>query len=805
MFWVHAGTAERIEKDYLDIAKAVGIPGWEDPKFDKLGMVKDWFERKALGKWILIIDNADDIDMLYGGPANSIRYADYFPRASSGAILLTTRNMKVGTRFTSSVQNLIHVQPLPVAESIRLLKAKIIANVNEEDYASLAIALDNVPLALVQAAAFITEQSSSISEYLHLYNQSDTTKIQLLSDDFEDDIRDKDTKRPVVITFFISFEQIKKSDPYAAEILSFMSMLDPQAIPRSLLINDESPVICRKALGTLQAFSLITRSSRQDQDDELYDLHRLVRLAMYSWLIRNGELAVSKRKAVLIMTERFNVLGGNFHENRETCRIYFPHALAILSSIPMKDDSVSSQAIRSSITTQSEMQVEQSDLFYTVSKYLRYRGDYRAGQPMMQRSLAIREEVLGQEHAKTLRSMCEMIWYLNTQGNAKEALKVGRKTLLLQEKTLGQQHPHTLETIYHLTNSLKRLEKYEEAELMTQKSLQFHEEIFGEEDLRTADIRSNLGNILSKLGNYEEAEQMARQTLQHYKNVLGVDHPKTLKSMSDLATCLEDQSKHEEAEQIYQQALELRKKVLGNEHPDTLKSMSHLATVLNYRCKYEEAEEIDRQTLQFKKKVLGDEHPDTLLSMSNLACYLDNQNKHKEAEEMTRQTLQFQKNVLGDEHRDTLINMSNLASNLNNQNKYEEAEKVARQTLQLRKKVLGDEHPHTLINMSNLAYYLNNQNKHEEAEEMAQQTLQFRKKVLSKKHPDTILSTEILIWVLNKQGKHREARMLKLQLQDKVSDDKHPHEFRARSPRSSDPRRGVLSWFSRVKGKGREF
>lgn len=242
VFWVY------IEKDYLDVAKAVGIPGWEDPKFDKLGIVEDWFEKKALGKWILIIDNADDIDMLYGA---SIRYADYFPWASNGAILLTTRNMKVGTKFISSVQNFIHVQPLAVAESVRLLKAQITTDVNEPDYESLAIALNNVPLALVQAAAFISAESSSISEYLHLYNQSDTTKIQLLSDGFEDDMRDKDTKRPVVITFFVSFEQIKKSDPYAAEILSFMSILDPQAIPRSLLPRDENLVNFRKALGTL--------------------------------------------------------------------------------------------------------------------------------------------------------------------------------------------------------------------------------------------------------------------------------------------------------------------------------------------------------------------------------------------------------------------------------------------------------------------------------------------------------------------------------------------------------------------------
>jgi len=45
------------------------IDRWDsqDPKVDKLQLVKDWFEEEASGKLILVIDNADDIDLLHGG------------------------------------------------------------------------------------------------------------------------------------------------------------------------------------------------------------------------------------------------------------------------------------------------------------------------------------------------------------------------------------------------------------------------------------------------------------------------------------------------------------------------------------------------------------------------------------------------------------------------------------------------------------------------------------------------------------------------------------------------------------------
>jgi hypothetical protein len=48
IFWVHAGTAQRMEKDYFDIAQEVSITGWDsaDPQINKLHLVKDWLEKK---------------------------------------------------------------------------------------------------------------------------------------------------------------------------------------------------------------------------------------------------------------------------------------------------------------------------------------------------------------------------------------------------------------------------------------------------------------------------------------------------------------------------------------------------------------------------------------------------------------------------------------------------------------------------------------------------------------------------------------------------------------------------------------
>lgn len=79
-----------------------------------------------------------------------------------------------------------------------------------------------------------------------MYRRSDLSKIKLHNHNFEDNERDPDIKNPVAVTWEISFEQIRKNDHLAAELLSLMSVLDRQAFPKSLLSSDKEEVVLEK-------------------------------------------------------------------------------------------------------------------------------------------------------------------------------------------------------------------------------------------------------------------------------------------------------------------------------------------------------------------------------------------------------------------------------------------------------------------------------------------------------------------------------------------------------------------------------
>jgi hypothetical protein len=123
----------------------------------------------------------------------------------------------------------------------------------------LLLKLTYLPLAIVQAAAYINENEISLVEYAALLNDTEQNRIDLLSREFKDEGRYKDIKNLVAITWLISFEQIRTRDLLAAEYLSFMSCVNAKEILQSLLPPAQSAIKATDAIRTLSAYSFITK------------------------------------------------------------------------------------------------------------------------------------------------------------------------------------------------------------------------------------------------------------------------------------------------------------------------------------------------------------------------------------------------------------------------------------------------------------------------------------------------------------------------------------------------------------------
>ena len=112
-------------------------------------------------------------------------------------------------------------------EADQLLRARLggMSFISSESSA-LSSRLEHLPLALVQAAAFIQENAIAVGKYLELLNKSDYHVVDLLSEEFETVRRDSKTPRAVAETWILSFKQIQRQNAFAGELLSLMSLFD---------------------------------------------------------------------------------------------------------------------------------------------------------------------------------------------------------------------------------------------------------------------------------------------------------------------------------------------------------------------------------------------------------------------------------------------------------------------------------------------------------------------------------------------------------------------------------------------------
>ncbi|CAI9636431.1 unnamed protein product [Alternaria burnsii] len=571
VFWAHASNTARLEQSFRKIADQVKVRGRKDAQADVFKLVHDWLRNEKNRPWLNSQTSPTDgcTDDSYCGGSTSTstsglqrHLSEYLPPSRHGSVLVTSRTRHAAMQIVED-SDVMPIEPMHDAAAHALLYTKLGDKVDRGDgIAELAAALEYMPLALVQAAAYIRERAprSSVRQYLVEYRKSDNRKTSLLNRAAGHLRRDKAASNSVLLTWQISFEHIRSSRRSAADLLSLMSFFDRQGIQEALLRNPGSTTEndnFEDDVHTLRDYSFITVTKEAD----MFEMHNLVQLATRTWLGNQGQL---HRWQGQFISNLCAEMPTGRHENWQKCQVLFPHARAALAQRPQNKDSLKEWAL----------------LLYKAAWYAWNRGNAGEAEHMSTVSMEVSREVCGEESVETFNSM-ELIGQSRERGGRwKEAELMNRQTLALKERVLGPEHPSTLMSM------------------------------------------SNLALVLNSQGKYEEAEAMNRQTLERREKVLGLEHPDTLTSMSNLASVLNRQGKYEEAESMNRQTLARREKVLGHEHPDTLTSMSNLASVLDsqglyisfYLCYYLLPKQTCAESSTAFKRVV--EHKRVILSLS---------------------------------------------------------------------------------------------------------------------------------------------------------------------------------------------
>ncbi|KAL6355476.1 hypothetical protein LRP88_11068 [Fusarium phalaenopsidis] len=146
----------------------------------------------GVGKWLLIVDNADDMDLLFPPGAVTQHVDTWLPRNDRGRILFTTRSSKLAFRVISDPQYVVKLSEMSFSEAKDYLKKSLYHQDSLQDDKTVAELLDNLdylPLAIKQATAYINENDLTIAEYLDVLQNTEDDMIELLRSEFRDGTR----------------------------------------------------------------------------------------------------------------------------------------------------------------------------------------------------------------------------------------------------------------------------------------------------------------------------------------------------------------------------------------------------------------------------------------------------------------------------------------------------------------------------------------------------------------------------------------------------------------------------------------
>jgi hypothetical protein len=417
VFWIHASNAARFEQSYHQIADKAKIPGRNNPKADIVKLVYDWLQNKNKQKWFFILDNLDDAAFLVQAQSNnpaaqkaghsdtsSQPLSAYLPQGENGSILITTRIRDAALTLVEE-SDTIAVDSMDPGNAVLLFQKKLRSPDDSKDVTELVALLEFMPLAIVQAAAYVAQKAPRCSarQYMEKFKRRDKEKMSLLNYEGGHLRRDWEASSSILITWQLSFDHVRQTRPSAADLLSLMSFFDRQGIPETLIRSrckigdkDKSHTINERNGGDeddasdsgsddefendivmLRHYSLISIGV----DGTTFEMHGLVQLAMRNWLEKHGQLERWKQKYIRKLFEEFP---NGEPENWQKCLALFPHAKGAIMQKPKGEDSIE----------------EWSMLLYKAAWYAWRRGIITDVESLLVKSMTARNELFGLGHPK---------------------------------------------------------------------------------------------------------------------------------------------------------------------------------------------------------------------------------------------------------------------------------------------------------------------------------------------------------------------------------------------------------------------
>lgn len=617
VFWIRWQDKDTFVLQMTQVAVACGLDEAElQAARTELVSLPDavWRRLSTAEKWLLVVDNVDQADMLSEDDGAVSDYRGWVRPDGGGLLLVTSRDTSRDTWGARA--HLVELSSLDNRPGARILCAAASEAGSAEEAEKLSERLGGLPLALRSAGTYLSRPGSRYRTFDDYRSALDRELPALLASAAPAHGDAEVARQAVRRTWELSLDQLESAGCRAARpLLRMLSLLADAPIPRAWITSGPlrsvtglrlRPVDVEAALSGLHQYGLLGFADRKRYlQRDAVQIHPLVREINALLLASSPGVDVDTwRQAAFLRTVELAERITRGSTDWPMARVLAPHVQLLFGHT-------------SSVPEHRLLNVRNRIL-----PALFAAGDFASAVSVARAVYEADQAAYGSDHRRTDKSRHALCGALNHLGMHAEATELLRETLARQTQSLGANHYRTLQTKLMLGTALSSLHQHEEAITLVRETAEQRGRALGSDHDLTLTSRNILGNVLSYAGRYAEAAEIHQRTLELRLAQLGPDAPVVLRSRNNLALALEGLGQNAEAVELFRDTLQRRESAFGPEHPDSLATRHNLAVALLHRGHREEAIGLLRRTLEGRERVLGPDHPATLSTRGHLESAL---------------------------------------------------------------------------------------------------------------------------------------------------------------------------------------
>jgi hypothetical protein len=731
--WLPAEQPHLLRAAYQRLAERMGLPATDDAT-RAVGSVLDTLRRGGpYRRWLLIFDNAEE-------PAALRDYLPGHPSGrTSGRVLVTSRD-----RTWSQVADMIEVDVLHRGESVTLLRQRL-PDADESDADRLADQLGDLPLALEQAAAWISDTGDSIADYLTLLEERLRDLLQAN--------QPVGYSSSVAATFDLSLRALADLDPGAAELFELCAFFGPEPISRDLLRLPPGRVGIPPALeSTLSdGFALRTALARIrrrsmatiDAERQTIQLHRLMQAFVRAWLPDSVAVQLRDLAQQILVAVTADASPMDSLQDRALLGLVEPHFVAagcIDSPDPAvrqvvveqarhwfrRGDPVACRDLCTDVVARwtATLGPDDEQVWAVRSRLgdaLRWMGEIGPAHAIAEDVYDRAQRVHGPRHVVTVSLASSFASDLRIAGDYDRARELDTTILTEYEAAYGPEHVRCLGPRHNLAIDLRFLGRFTDALAVDERNVEVCQTLLDPEHWWSLFAQASVAYNHYYLGDYRRALALLDDALPKMKLVHNREYTlptwERLHAITLLAAGFRDQ-----ADAVGQAALAAYHVTFGKTFMETAMMTMSLANIAR-PADPGGAASLAAEALDDHVRLLGPDHPTTACAMSNAANAFRAAGRRREAAEQSRQAYLFLADHLGADHWATLAAQINHASDLAAAGEYSAAVRTGRGAHERMVDARGPGHPHTLVCAHNLSLDLRAGGHGREAQDLGHSTL----------------------------------------------------------------------------------